>query len=99
MNRTLEYQQGDVLLFSGVEIPKSLKPVKTNLLWKGQQHHHRVRGKFSITKKGDLVFLKSQGCELFHEEHKTLKIPTGVYQLSIVNEFDHWLEESRKVID
>lgn len=91
------YQQGDVLLKQTDSVKG--RSMKTNLLWKGQNHHHRVRGKFSIIKSGEQVFLKSSGCTLFHEEHKDIKIPKGMYALSIVQEYDHWLEESKNVID
>lgn len=91
------FQQGDVLL-KQTEAAKG-KKLKTDLLWKGQNHHHRVKGKFEILKDGETLFLKSQGCTLFHEEHKDIKIPKGTFALSIVQEYDHWLEESRAVID
>ncbi len=91
------YQQGDVLLKETDAIKG--KSVKTDLLWKGQNHHHRVKGKFTIVKSNERIYLKSSGCVLFHEEHKSIKIPKGTYALSIVQEYDHWLEESRAVID
>jgi hypothetical protein len=92
-------QQGDVLL-KQCEKPSGIKIDKTDLLWKGQNHHHRLRGKFRIAKdaKGD-VFVHSKGAELFHEEHKTLSVHPGFYRLGIVQEYDHLLEESRAVID
>lgn len=93
------YQQGDVLLFDVIEIPASAKLVKTDLLWKGANHHHRVKGKFKIRKENDNIYLESSGCTLFHEEHKDIKIPKGKYKLDIVQEYDHLLEESRNVID
>lgn len=91
------YQQGDVLLKDGAKVKG--KALKTDLLWKGQNHHHRVKGRFKILKHGEQIYLKSAGCKLFHEEHKEITIPKGDYALSIVVEYDHWLEESRRVID
>lgn len=90
-------QQGDVLLKKTNAVKG--KALKTDLLWKGQNHHHRVKGKFKIVKDGEALFLKSSGCTLFHEEHKDIKVPAGDYALSIVQEYDHFLEESRAVID
>lgn len=92
------YQQGDVLL-KVCEKPADVKKIKTDLLYKGQQHNHRLRGKFMITKKGDDIFVHSKGAELFHEEHKTIQIPEGFYIMDIVREYDHLLEEPRRVID
>ena len=93
------YQQGDVLLKAVDKTPKGAKAVKTNLLWKGQNHHHRVKGKFKIKKYESTLFLVSEGATLFHEEHKDINIPKGTYALDIVQEYDHFLEESRAVID
>jgi hypothetical protein len=90
-------QQGDVLVKKVQTV--SGKSVKTNLLWKGQQHHHRLKGKFKILKDGDRTFVRSNGCTLYHEEHKSLTIPKGDYELGIVQEYDHFDEEARAVID
>lgn len=92
------YQQGDVLL-KECKKPTKVEIQKTDLLWKGQNHHHRLRGNFKIAKNGEDVFVHSKGCEIFHEEHKSFPIPEGFYQLRIVEEYDHFLEESRRVID
>jgi len=92
-------QQGDVLLHREDSYPSTVEILKTDLLHKGQNHHHRVRGDFKIAKNDSNTLLLSSGCELFHEEHKTLAIPEGVYRLGIVQEYDHWLEEARAVVD
>lgn len=91
-------QQGDCLL-KQTKIPSDLEIVKTDLLHKGENHHHRVRGAFEIAQKMGKRFLLSNGCEIYHEEHKTLSIPEGCFELSFVQEYDHWLEESRAVVD
>lgn len=93
------YQQGDVLLKS-CDKPSKAEILKTDLLHKGQNHHHKLRGKFAIAKDNEgKLFVHSKGSELYHEEHKTIEIPKGFYELGIVNEYDHWTEESRQVID
>lgn len=93
------YQQGDVLL-KKTSKPKDIEILETDLLHKGQAHHHRMRGKFKIgANKNGERFVHSKGAELFHEEHKTIKIPEGFYKLDLVIEYDHFLEESRVVID
>lgn len=79
--------------------PKGLKVVKGNLLFKGQNHHHRLRGKFKMGVSDSKTYVVSQGAELFHEEHKTIALPKGVHRLDHVQEYDHFLEESRQVID
>lgn len=92
------YQQGDVILFK-CDKPIDVNKLETDLLHKGQAHHHRLRGKFKITEKDGTRFVHSKGCELFHEEHKTINLPEGFYKMGIVLEYDHQLEESRQVID
>lgn len=93
------WQQGDVLLKSLDSKPIKVTILETDLLHKGQAHHHRLRGDFKIGEKNGKRFVHSKGCELFHEEHKTIKIPKGFYSLDLVHEYDHFLEESRVVID
>lgn len=93
------FQQGDVLLKSLNQKPTDVLKLETDLLHKGQAHHHRLRGKFQIAEKDGKRFVHSKGCELFHEEHKTIKIPEGFFEMDLVLEFDHFLEESRIVID
>lgn len=93
------FQQGDVLLKS-CEKPNDIEILETDLLHKGQAHHHRMRGKFKIAQSKDgSRYLHSKGSELFHEEHKTIEIPEGFYKMDLVREYDHFLEESRIVID
>lgn len=92
-------QQGDCLLFQVEKAPKGLKVVKSDLMFKGQNHHHRLRGKFKMGVLEGKTYVVSNGAELFHEEHKTIKLPAGAYRLDHVQEYDHWLEESRQVID
>lgn len=94
------FQQGDVLLkqyqgeLTGI-------PIKDSLLHKGQNHHHRLSGgAFRIIESPDAKFLDvAEQTSLTHEEHKTIVIPPGQYEIGIVLEYDHWLEESRQVID
>lgn len=98
MNEQKYFQHGDVLL-KQIEKPKNIEKLDTDIFHQGQNHAHKVRGKFCIGKSGDKIFLHSRGCEIYHDEHAALQIPEGVYEKSIVNEYDHFLEESRQVID
>lgn len=92
------FQQGDVLL-KQTEKPLNVNILESDLLHKGQNHHHRVKGKFKIGENAEGRFVHSKGAVLFHEEHKDVVIPAGFYKLGIVMEYDHFLEESRQVID
>jgi hypothetical protein len=45
-------------------------------------------------------FLKvEEPTDLTHEEHKTVTIPPGEYEIRIVQEYDHFAEETRQVQD
>jgi hypothetical protein len=91
-------QHGDVLLFE-CDKPKNVEIVKTDVFYQGLNHQHKVRGKFRIAKSNGETFIHSKGCEIYHDEHHTIKIPEGFWNLKIVKEYDHLLEESRQVID
>lgn len=94
------FQTGDVLYKPVKTIPKKAKKIKGNLIHQGRDHHHLISGKFNLFQDGDNLFIKATArCELTHPEHKTVTLPKGLYKKDIVMEYDHWLEESRKVID
>lgn len=92
------YIQGDVILKTCDKI-KPEKILDTDLLHKGEQHHHRIKGKFKIGETNGVRYVHSKGCHLFHEEHSDIFLPEGFYELHICLEYDHIKEESRKVID
>lgn len=94
------FQTGDVLYKQVEALPKGLKKLKGNLIHKGQNHFHRIEGKFALYEGAAGFFIKAEGkCALTHEEHKTIALPKGLYKKDIVLEYDHFLEESRQVID
>lgn len=94
------YQTGDVLYKETKSIPKDAKKIKGNLIHKGRDHHHLIEGKFNLFMDGEQMFIEAKDkCELTHTEHKTIILPKGKYKKDIVLEYDHWLEESRRVID
>lgn len=93
-------QTGDVLYFKIDSIPESAKKIKGNLIHQGRDHHHLIEGKFDLYSIGDDMFINVKAkSKLTHPEHKTIEIPKGFYKKSIVVEYDHFLEESRQVID
>lgn len=97
------FQTGDVLYFRiNEKISKEgFEELKTNLIHKGQNHHHTIEGNFKLylNDKGDFYIRANSDCRLNHEEHKTITLPKGLYKKGIVVEYDHWEEESREVID
>lgn len=93
-------QQGDVLVKETEKIPKKSKKIKGNLLHKGQNHHHTIKGKFELFEgDGKMFIIAKSDCVLEHEEHKAITLPKGNYFKELVQEYSHWDEESRAVID
>ncbi len=94
-------QQGDCLLKTIDDFPANWKLLKTDLLHKGQSNHHRLKGgRFRIVTDGEKIFVKVLAAtKLTHEEHKPISLKKGYYALEIVNEYDHFSEESRQVVD
>lgn len=93
-------QTGDVLYKQVKSIPKGAKKIPGNLIHKGEQHHHAINGNFVLFQKGEEIFIEAKTrCQLLHEEHATVVLPKGKYQKYIVLEYDHWKEESRRVVD
>ena len=107
----LQFQQGDVCIFSavipitgaGVNRPVT-KKVKGNVLREGEStgHAHAIEGTdFEILKFGKRLFARilSGDCRVVHEEHKTIELPVGDYEVTPVIEYDHFREEARAVRD
>jgi hypothetical protein len=49
--------------------------------------------------EGGLILAAPSGTEVTHQEHHTVLAPPGTYDRSIVQEFDHFTEEAREVLD
>lgn len=96
------YQQGDVLITK----VNSIKGKKLNhlTLAKGEAtgHHHTVTvGEAELFEADGTLFLRvnSDEAQVTHQEHKTVILPKGDYQIGIVKEYDHFAEEARRVQD
>ena len=49
--------------------------------------------------EGGLMLAAPSGTEVTHQEHNTVLVPPGDYDRSIVQEYDHFTEEARQVVD
>jgi hypothetical protein len=101
-------QQGDVLIKKVKSVPqgaKALKPGKRgHMLAEGETtgHAHTIEDiKYSsLFLMGTVKYLEvKEPVEIKHEEHKSFVIEPGIYEIGIVQEYDHFLEEARKVRD
>lgn len=95
-------QQGDVLIKKVLEIKG--KKLNHLTLAKGEAtgHHHTItEGDAEIYEHEGTLFLKvnSEKATLSHQEHHTIEIPQGEYEIGIVKEYDHWKEEAKNVSD
>lgn len=113
--KKLQFQQGDVCIFSAVipfptiAIEKNcpnhkVVKVQGNVLREGEAtgHAHAIEGTdFQLYKLGQRLFTRilSGDCRVVHEEHKPINLPIGDYEVTPVHEYDHFREEARYVRD
>lgn len=94
------------------EIPKTAKLFKSNLLLKGTTNSHALYGgQFKLYKDGERIFIDVKKATTLdhvcdhsakkpkHAEHHSQVIPPGQWFVDELLEYDHALEESRRVID
>lgn len=94
------FQTGDVLYKEIDSIPDSAKLFESNLIHQGNDHQHLIEGSFKLYKDNEDLYIQAdEECSLLHDEHKTIKLKKGLYKKDIVIEYDHFLEESRDIID
>lgn len=91
---------GDVIYTEIDKLPNGLIKLEGNLIHKGEQHHHVIKGDFELygNKQTEYIIANSD-CELLHDEHDTVSLPKGIWHKTIQKEYDHFEEESREVID
>ena len=96
------YQQGDVIL----KKVNDIKGKKLNHLTLAEGevtgHHHTItKGDAELYDENGTLFLKvnSKEAELTHQEHNTITLPKGDYEVGIVKEYDHFEEEAKQVRD
>lgn len=107
------FQQGDVVLVTQ-NIPNKKMKQKDEVIQWGEvtTHAHRVvmfRHDDKRTESWEHLedettgtrYLRvgKDGIDITHEEHKTIHVPPGEYEVRIVREYDHFAEEARQVVD
>ena len=91
-------------------IPSDAKPTKSNLVFKGETNSHALfEGDFELLEHEGVKFLKVNKTTVLDHvkdhntrvraEHHSQAIHPGDYFIDGVQEYDHLLEESRRVID
>lgn len=108
----LYFQQGDVVMIPVALLPAEAVDLNTNVLQEGEHtgHAHRLqidesldvldRPKvFQMPSSLQKYFEVKAPTNLNHEEHHTINLPPGIYEVRIVREYDHFKEEARQVVD
>lgn len=105
------YRHGDILISPIKELPKGLKKKKDTILAYGEATNHNHALKLSKKEFADqlevyldqltqkVYFKTNIEVDLEHQEHKTITIAPGTYQVDIEREYDPFLKEINQVID
>ena len=109
MEQKFFYQQGDVIIERISKIPESAEKKEPNhargiVLADGEisGHLHLIEDTDVVTLYEDngRKYLKiDEPTSVSHDEHKTIDMTTGEYEIRIVQEYDHFAEEAREVRD
>ena len=102
----LKLQQGDVLINQIDEDVAKMNGEKLNhkTLAEGEAtgHHHSIVSCLATLFMVDSIMhmkVESDEAVLRHQEHDEIVIPKGNYQIGIVQEYDHFEEEARRVAE
>ena len=107
MKNSQEFQQGDVLIHRINSLPDGIKKVGRKVrgfvLAEGETtgHAHVVEEDIEMYEKDGNFYIRVSGetATVTHEEHAPIEIPSGFYEIGIVQEVDPWTEQPRKVVD
>lgn len=102
-------QQGDVLLKKIDSLPKKRNFKKTKsskvILAEGEQtgHNHLLLSPLSpvsvYENNGEVFVEVLKPSKVIHQEHNEQEINPGIYKIEIINEYNHFEEETHKVLD
>lgn len=105
IKRTGQYwQHGDVVLHEVTAIPKAAQRVDARPLAVGEVtgHAHRFLGEnVEYYEYEGTLFLRvlPGGETITHEEHGPGRLPETLIEVGGVQEYDHFVEEARRVVD
>lgn len=100
------FQQGDVLIKSVDRIPNKEKQVNRTprgfVLAEGEVtgHAHTIAEDVGLFEVDGVLYMENKDpVTVTHEEHGPVEVPAGTWEIGIVQEYDHFAEEARKVRD
>lgn len=97
-------QQGDVILKPVDKLPDRITIVSRGrcILAHGESGHSHVVDSpgAKLYKSNDNIFLDlKEATDLIHEEHGSITLEPGIWEIGQVNEYDYFSEMVRKVVD
>ncbi len=75
--------------------------MKKNILAEGEMtgHYHEAIGDGVDFDKEERLLTVPITATVIHQEHQPINLEKGKYDIIKVREYDHWLEETRKILD
>ena len=108
-NKPKLYRHGDLLIKQIDHIPLSAKPLSTSIIAEGEitGHNHKLYGSHQVygTRHDNpriiepTYFQAKEDISLKHQEHNTLKISKGNYEVVHEREYDPFKDIEQEVID
>lgn len=95
------YRHGDVLLSTISELPSSAIPIQSKIVADGEAtgHSHSLNGMAQIyATETTRYIVVNELTMLTHQEHKTIPLKQGIYEIKIQRELD-LLGKIRQVLD
>lgn len=103
------FQQGDVVITKIEALPAGLKKkqpaARGYVIAEGEVtgHAHTIAPEaveeMFVDDAGVVYAQLAKQVDLLHEEHNPVTLPPGFYRFGGVQEYDHFLEEARQVVD
>jgi hypothetical protein len=101
-----QLQHGDVNLQRIASVPDGAKKVEREngryVLMRGETtgHAHTIEDEIELFENDGVLYMRNASdVEVTHEEHKTLEVPAGIWEVTPTHEYDHFAEAARKVMD
>ena len=94
------YRHGDLLIVKS-KVPTGATIVKDSVLAYGEVtgHAHRVTGA-TVLSRADVCYIDApNGATVVHEEHNTITLPPGEWEVIRQREFDPYERTARQVAD
>ena len=102
----MKQQQGDVIIKRTYKIPEGAIRVFRNkrgyVLAEGEAtgHAHEINDYIEMYEKEGVLYIRAdKPVTIRHEEHKAIRLESGIYKVGRVREYDPFDEEVREVRD